>query len=201
MMRPTVVGILALLALSFAPGAVLAQPRPEEPEDLEGEALSATSIRLVWEEDDGERAVSFNVYRDGDRIGDTTEEEYTDTGLTPSTEYEYWVRGVDSRGREGKRSDKVQVRTLADDTPPAKMSRPLATAVFATRIDLSWAAGSDPESEIAAYRLRRDGTVIATVTGRSYEDDGLKAFTEYEYRVSAINGVGLEGAQSSPLTR
>ncbi|MBT8477629.1 MAG: fibronectin type III domain-containing protein, partial [Gemmatimonadetes bacterium] len=75
-----------------------------------------------------------------------------------------------------------------------------ATATGTDRIDLLWSAADDPESGIASYKVFRDGMEVATTTDTTYQDSGLAPATEYEYRVSATNGDGLQGGLSDPAT-
>jgi len=193
-------GLFATAVVAAAvPAPASAQPRPGPPEDLEAKAVSQTSIELEWEEDDNERSVTYNVYRDGAFIANTSREDYTDTGLRADTRYTYRVRGVDYRGRQGSQSNEASATTFPDNTKPSKVTGVTATAVSKDRIDVAWSAASDPESGVPEYRVHRNGTVITTVSGTSYQDTGLQPFTEYTYRISAINGEGLIGQQSSPV--
>jgi hypothetical protein len=67
------------------------------------------------------------------------------------------------------------------------------------QIDLSWDASTDNVG-VTGYHIYRDGggTPIATVTGTTYQDTGLSPLTQYTYKVSAIDAVSNESAQSSP---
>jgi chitodextrinase len=50
---------------------------------------------------------------------------------------------------------------------------------------------------LAGYRLFRDGTLRATVTGTTFADTGLSAGTHYRYTVAAYDGAGNQSALSS----
>ena len=84
-----------------------------------------------------------------------------------------------------------------DNTPPSAPSNLAATAAGTTRIDLSWDAASDGESGIGGYNIYRDGEKVGTSDNTSYSDEGLSEGTTYKYRVSAVNGDGLEGEKSN----
>ena len=68
---------------------------------------------------------------------------------------------------------------------------------------MSWAAASDPESGVSAYRIYRDTvsggakTMIAEVSGTAYTDSATGPNTTYHYEVSAVNGAGTEGSRSN----
>ena len=58
---------------------------------------------------------------------------------------------------------------------------------------LSWTASTD-DVGVSAYRILRDGSPVATVTGLSYIDGGLTMGSTYSYRVIALD----DGENSSP---
>ncbi len=83
-----------------------------------------------------------------------------------------------------------------DDTPPSAPSNLNASAVGKSQIDLSWDAASDGESGVDSYKIYSNGEEIGTSTNTSYSDEGLNEGTGYTYRVSAVNGKGMEGEKS-----
>ncbi len=84
----------------------------------------------------------------------------------------------------------------ADNTPPSAPSNLNASAAGNSQVDLSWDAASDGESGISGYNVYRGGTSIGTTDNTSYSDKGLDEGAEYTYRVSAVNGAGMEGEKS-----
>ncbi|HEX7077594.1 MAG TPA: LamG-like jellyroll fold domain-containing protein [Candidatus Eisenbacteria bacterium] len=88
-----------------------------------------------------------------------------------------------------------------DSTPPSTPATVTPTPVSPTRIDLSWTAASDPESGVASYRVTRDGTLAGTSGTTAFSDStGLQPSTTYSYTVTAVNGAGLQGAPSAPVS-
>ena len=83
-----------------------------------------------------------------------------------------------------------------DDTPPSAPSNLTAEASGNSEINLTWDAASDGESGIAGYKVYRNGEQIGTSDNTSYSDEGLDEGAEYTYRVSAVNGEGMEGDKS-----
>ncbi|MFQ5880609.1 MAG: LamG-like jellyroll fold domain-containing protein, partial [Dehalococcoidia bacterium] len=88
-----------------------------------------------------------------------------------------------------------------DDTPPSAATGLTATAASESQIDLSWTAASDADSGVASYNIYRNGTRVGSSSGTSFSDMGLTEATSYTYEVSAVNGAGLEGSRSGPVTR
>lgn len=77
-------------------------------------------------------SVTYNVYRDGEKIKDgIAEKTYTDTGLTPDTEYNYQVSAVNEYG-ESELSDSLSVRTLVDPTTSTTTTESPSTTTSTT---------------------------------------------------------------------
>jgi fibronectin type 3 domain-containing protein len=172
---------------------------PPPPTGLVAEAVSPTQIDLTWSHPDPGNVNKYRVYRDGAFAAETDNPAYQDTGRTPATTYEYRVSAVDGNGLESELSDPASART-PDATPPTMPQNLSAIGVSPTQIDLSWSASSDPESGIAMYRVYRDGALVGSTTQTSFDDTGLLPVTTYEYRVSAVNGDGLESPRSDPVS-
>lgn len=80
---------------------------PGTPSGLTGTSTSS-SVTLTWNAASG--ATSYNVYRNGSRVGTPSGTSYTDSGLAASTTYSYQVSASNSAG-EGPKSATVQVTT------------------------------------------------------------------------------------------
>lgn len=174
---------------------------PSRPQNLDAEARSASSIELTWSAaSDPETGISgYRIYRDDSQVGQTGGTTFLDTGLDDNTRYDYRVSAVNGQGLEGQRSQEASATTL-DGSGPSQPQNLDATAVSATRIDLDWDAASDPESGIDGYIVYRNGTPVANPSGTSFSDTGLQPYMVYEYRVSAVNGQGIEGPRSDPAS-
>ncbi len=83
-----------------------------------------------------------------------------------------------------------------DTTAPSTPTDLTATAISSSQIDLSWNAS--PESDVAGYKIYRDGTYLKSVTGStSTSDTGLNPSTQYCYTVSAYDSSNNESGQSN----
>ena len=56
------------------------------------------------------------------------------------------------------------------------------------QISLTWDANGEPD--VAEYQLFRDGVLIATVTGTSYDDTGLTNGVDHTYELVAVDTSG-----------
>ncbi len=82
------------------------------PTGLDVTGTTTESITLIW--DELANAQSYNVYRDGEKVANVTEETYTDNGLVHNTEYCYTVTGMNNV-YEYEHSDEVCTMTLQKD--------------------------------------------------------------------------------------
>ena len=189
---------------------------PTAPTGLAATAVSASRIDLSW------TAATDNVGVAGYRVercqgslctsfaevGQPTALSYSDTGLAAGTTYNYRVRAVDAAGNLGPYSAIVTQTTPSPDTQaPTAPTGLAATAVSASRIDLSWTAATDNVG-VAGYRVERcQGSLctsfaeVGQPTALSYSDTGLAAGTTYNYRVRAVDAAGNLGPYSAIVTQ
>lgn len=84
---------------------------------------------------------------------------------------------------------------------PADATRPTAPADLEALADsggvhLSWSAADDPETDIWAYRVYRDGRLVGSTTATAFTDPAPANVT-YEYWVVAVNGASMAGGPSN----
>ena len=99
---------LTLSSTPRDPGA----PDPPAAPVVSGEALSSSSVRLTWP--DQEAAGGFIVERDNVQVGTPASgaTSFTDTGLSPETAYSYTVTAIGAAGQQTS-SAPVEVTTAA----------------------------------------------------------------------------------------
>ncbi|MDR0337202.1 MAG: hypothetical protein LBI18_08945, partial [Planctomycetaceae bacterium] len=151
-----------------------------------------------------------------------TKSELTDNYLNPGQEYFYRVAAVTSLLNEGVASEILAVTTDAEGhSPPAPIGSfdtGLVTLPETAHGDnpdqlyLIW--GQNMESDLSHYELFRsemkgftpnsDNFVAKIKPGQycvvTFEDTGLKSFTQYYYRVCAVDNAGHIGEMSPEFT-
>ncbi|WP_180357733.1 fibronectin type III domain-containing protein [Streptomyces sp. NP160] len=168
---------------------------PSPPSAVAGDGV----VSLSWTPSSESDLASYQVLRDGVVIATVTRPTttYDDRSVTNGTAYGYALAAVDTHGNASAASSPAVSATPRDLTPPA-----VPTGVSAARGDgrvvLSWTAGS--ESDLASYRVLRDGVEVAAVTvpATTYTDTGLTNDTAYQYSVAAYDAAGNGSAASSP---
>jgi hypothetical protein len=134
----------------------------------------------------------------GSDSGWQTSPSYTDSGLTPSTQYTYTVQmrdAVTPTPNIGTASSPASATTNPAPAIPAAPSNLSATAIARTQIDLVWTDNADNETGFKIERSKRVNTnfsEIATVGAdvTSFSDTTAKKNTLYYYRVRATNSAG-----------
>ncbi|MNI75568.1 Chitinase A1 precursor [compost metagenome] len=82
-------------------------------------AIAATSLTLNWTASSSVNPVSqYTVYRNGSAIGQTGGLSLQDSGLTPATQYSYFVTATDNQGSTSLPSSALAVKTADGGTPP-----------------------------------------------------------------------------------
>lgn len=85
----------------------------------------------------------------------------------------------------------------ADTSNPSTPSQLTAAPAGATRVDLHWSAATD-NTGVVAYRVLRDGAVVATVGNiLGYGDPTVAAGSTHSYRVVAVDSSGNASSQST----
>jgi chitodextrinase len=173
---------------------------PTTPAGLTATSFSSSQINLSWTAATDNVAVTgYGIYRDGALItvsANTT--TYQDTGLNQSTTYTYNVDAVDAAGNTSIQSLPASATTATPDTTPPSIPTGLtATAISASRIDLSWTASTDNVG-VTGYIIRRDGSILNTAGNvTTFQNTGLTQSTTYSYTVEAIDADGNASGQSA----
>ena len=116
-------GLALATVTAMACGELTGPESPTTPSNVVATLASPTSVNLSWTPsplNDG--VVSYSIYRNGTKVGETvgTEATYTDTGLSPQTTYVYSVAANCVGGVVSERSVETEASTVTtvDITPP-----------------------------------------------------------------------------------
>lgn len=89
---------------------------------------------------------------------------------------------------------------LADVLPPPGPPVDVrATASSPTAVDIEWSAPESGADGVALYRVYRGEEMVASPAATRHVDEGLEAFTPYDYAVSAVSEAGVEGERSGAV--
>ncbi|MEO7368389.1 MAG: Ig-like domain-containing protein, partial [Gemmatimonadaceae bacterium] len=179
------VAALCMVALFAAGCGELTGPvSPSTPANVTATLLSATSVKVSWTpspQNDG--VVSYSVYRNGTKVGESTTTTYTDTGLSPQQTYKYSIAANCTSGLISDQSAVTAESTVItiDVTPPTVISHqpptgfltvsPSATAtvVFSEPMDPASISTTTFNLKVTSSGALIPGTVTFTAATRTAE--------------------------------
>ena len=147
--RSAIISAAALAALGIAACGELTGPKsPSTPTNVVATLASASSATITWTPsplNDG--VVSYSVYRNGGKVGESATPSYTDTGLAQQTTYVYSVAANCKSGVISDRSVETTQSTVTtiDITAPRVVSTiPVNGATGVSRAGTSTVLFSEP---------------------------------------------------------
>lgn len=151
---------------------------------------TSTKTTLSWTgATDNVAVASYDIYKDGTLVANSTTSPYTVTGLSASTSYVFTVKAKDASNNISVSSNAVTVTTLAPDTeaPTAPSLSASGTTNVSTTLTFT---GATDNIGVTAYEIYKDGALIATVNNSPYSVTGLSASTTYIFTVKAKDDAG-----------
>jgi hypothetical protein len=164
------------LFMGLADGGGTTVPAP--PTGLNATATGANSIQVTWTASTG--ATSYNVYRDGtaasNLVGTSTGTSFNDTGLSPSTTYQYWVSAVNGAGESAKTGP---VSETTDAGPPVSGVKVAAVGdmVCDDPLPINLAC-SDTAMRVSDLVAGHGYQALLALGDEQYECGGLQAFND-----------------------
>lgn len=129
--------------------------------------------------------------------------------LTNDVVYTIYAFAVDNGGNYSVASNKIHAVAgigggeVILSTPPTVPTGVTATSIKETKVSLQWTASTQTEG-ILEYNVYRDGVFAGKTAGNAtqFTDTGLKANTDYKYRVEAVgnDAENLNSTYSVPYT-
>ena len=169
---------------------------------LELVAVTPTSATLRWTAAGDDVAVTGYLLSRDLVVVDTLVPETRETlieGLRPGTDYTFSVTAFDA---EGNRTLGLQltIRT-ADDSAPVfgPAARVLASDVGPEALSLGWSPALD-DVAVQHYLVSRDGAEDLVVDATSTRVEGLTPWTEYTFRVQAVDAAGNPSLDGPAVT-
>ena len=179
----------------------LLEPVPAVPGGLKAASTGYDSLKLSWSK--AQRAEGYELYRATVRDGvyslvrSVTDTGYADSRLTTGLTYYYKIRSY--RTSEGKRLYSAFSAPVAGKPIPSTPGGVSAVSVDYRTAKIAWkaVAGADRYQVYRAASKNGSYQLVRTVTGTSYQHEGLTAGRTYYYKVRCYRFVGEGRAYSS----
>ena len=157
---------------------------------LSANNTTSTKTTLSWTgATDNVAVASYDIYKDGTFVANSTTSPYTVTGLSASTSYVFTVKAKDASNNISVSSNAVTVTTLAPDTEAPTTPSLSASGTTNVSTTLTFTGATD-NIGVTAYEIYKDGALIATVNNSPYTVTGLSASTTYIFTVKAKDDAG-----------
>jgi len=177
---------------------------PSTPTGLISSATGTDYVNLRWNpstDTGGSGLAGYEIFIRLSKIAESIINQYSVGGLTPDTEYTFFVRAFDNSGNISGYSDSLTVRTEAttgsDTTPPTVPLNLQGTVDSDTSISIWWESSTDyGTSGLAGYKVYRSdkgdsipyASVAQPTTG--YTDSACNPGTSYTYKVKSYDNAG-----------
>ncbi len=167
---------------------------------LSANNTTSTKTTLSWTgATDNVAVASYDIYKDGTFVANSTTSPYTVTGLSASTSYVFTVKAKDASNNISVSSNAVTVTTLAPDTeaPTAPSLSASGTTNVSTTLTFT---GATDNIGVTAYEIYKDGALIATINNSPYTVTGLSTSTTYIFTVKAKDDAGNVSPLSNAIS-
>ena len=156
---------------------------PTTPTGLQAVIRTDGSVYLTWiASSDNVSVDGYNLYRNGEFIGNTAGTAYNDKNAEPGY-HEYYVEAFDNEGNNSLFSGSV----YADNMPPQKPVLHISE-ITPMRITFKW--DSEDNVEIDHFEIYKNGEFFKNTKSSEYTDTAVTAGDEYSYYVVAIDTSG-----------
>lgn len=95
---------------------------PTRPGNLHSMGETVNSISLMWNPSSHSAGIkTYEIYRDGQLVGQTANTTYLDTGLNAGTQYTYTIKAVSNDSIRSEASNRLVISTKTNEiTPPSE---------------------------------------------------------------------------------
>ncbi|CAH8292894.1 fibronectin type III domain protein [Mariniflexile fucanivorans] len=190
-------------AQTFTTIGTLDTTPPTNPTNLIASNITETTADLSWTAStDNISVVDYQVYNNGTLLmasigGNGT--SLTLTGLSPDTNHNLTVRGIDAAGNISQDSNTLNFTTLFVDTiAPSIPTNLVVSDITQSSATLTWTASTDNVA-VTDYKIYNNGTLLVESTGKvtTFSLSGLAANTAYNLTIKARDAVSNESDASN----
>lgn len=166
---------------------------PSAPANLAASGITQSTLTLNWSAStDNIGVTGYDVYRNGTKLNSAlvTTTNYSVSGLTAATSYQFYVRARDAVGNTSANSNTITVVTPDTQAPTAPSSLN-ASGIGTSSFTLGWTASTDNVG-VTGYNIFQNSVKLnaSPVSTNSFAVSNLSPSTTYTYYVQAIDAAG-----------
>jgi len=172
---------------------------PTAPTNLTVSNPTTSSLTLSWNAaTDNVAVTSYDIYKDGNLSGNTSNTTYTFNNLPSNTTFQFYVIAKDIANNQSPQSNTVSGSTLEDTQAPSVPSNVIASSQTDSSFKIVWDAATD-DTGVVGYDIYLDGILTSTTQNTEYTFTGLTASTTYTVTITAKDAANNISAQSTPI--
>ncbi len=161
-------------------------------------------VQVFWSPTtDNVGVAGYNLFRNGTLLNTSSQVNYNDNSVLPSTTYIYQMQAFDAAGNVSAMSASATATTLAipDATPPSTPTGLQGAGLSDLSLSISWQASTDNVG-VAGYHIYRGASattlsIFATSNTTSFTDtNSMYPKTTFYYAVTAFDSSGNTSPQS-----
>ena len=172
---------------------------PTVPTNVSLSNITTATIAVSWTASTDNVAVTkYEIYANGNLSGETTNTNYTATGLNSNTSYAITVLAKDIANNQSEQSTAVNGTTLTDTTTPSVPNNLSISNETGTGFKVNWTASTD-DTAVTGYDIFVDGTLKGSSETTSYAVSGLTIATTYSITVLAKDSANNKSALSAAI--
>ena len=162
-------------------------------------AVNSTAILVVWTSpaQPNGQIIGYRLFVDGAATNAGLKTSLIVDGFEPFTRHEFQVESCNSKGCARSQREVATTREAAPET----LDAPVLVALGPTAIRVAWSAPAKPNGIITRYEVYRKATSVGSIEILIHSDNSsitsfinvasqLKPFSDYQYRVRAVNSAG-----------
>uniref|UniRef100_UPI0015D7C334 Ig-like domain repeat protein n=1 Tax=Nevskia soli TaxID=418856 RepID=UPI0015D7C334 len=170
-------------------------------------AVGQNIVQVLWNPTtDNVGVAGYYLFRNGTLLYTSSQVNYDDNSVVPSTTYSYQLQAFDAAGNVSAMSAPASATTLAipDQTPPSTPTGLAGVGLSDLSVGLSWQPSTD-NNGVAGYHIYRGVSatalnIYATSTTASFTDsNNTYPKTTYYYAVTAFDSSGNVSVQSAAI--
>ena len=164
---------------------------PEKVTGIRAEEATLDSITIAWDAVSAADFDHYNIYRNNNKVDETSQLTFTDSGLQHSIIYGYKISAVDDSDNGGALSDSIIIQTLIPDTKAPVLFSLKVIEVTENSATVNWFTGENSTSIIYFGlgnfdKIKKDDTLTTNHTIVLQ----LEPFKDYKFLASSCDEKG-----------